>query len=108
MIIPWTFRGHSAAIPWKFPAILDRIPVFVPSSFFVRLQYSNMPPVIDEFTCSPCGICVEVCPEDVFGGSSADDVPTVAYPDECYHCSACVVDCPVDAITLYIPLPMRL
>lgn len=67
-----------------------------------------MPPVIDREVCAPCGICVEVCPEDVFSGSVEGEVPTVTYADECYHCSACVVDCPVDAITLYIPLPMRL
>jgi len=67
-----------------------------------------MPPVIDGERCSPCGICVDVCPEDVFFESKPGEIPVVAYPDECYHCSACVMDCPTEAITLYIPLPMRL
>lgn len=67
-----------------------------------------MPPVIDGDICLPCRICVTVCPEDVFYGSEPGKIPSVSYPDECYHCSACVMDCPTDAITLYIPLEMRL
>ena len=67
-----------------------------------------MPPVIDTEKCVPCSICVEVCPEDVYYGSPRKVIPTVAYPDECFHCSGCVIDCPTDAISLYIPLPMRL
>lgn len=67
-----------------------------------------MPPVIDNEKCIPCSICVEVCPEDVFFGSPKKVIPTIAYPDECFHCAGCVTDCPTDAISLYIPLPMRL
>ena len=67
-----------------------------------------MPPVIDTEKCIPCSVCVEVCPEDVYYGSPRKVIPTVAYPDECFHCAGCVIDCPTDAISLYIPLPMRL
>jgi len=67
-----------------------------------------MPPVIDTEKCIPCSICVEVCPEDVYYGSPRKVIPTVAYADECFHCAGCVIDCPTDAISLYIPLPMRL
>ncbi len=67
-----------------------------------------MPPVIDENKCIPCGICVDVCPEDVFYGSPPKEVPRPRYPDECYHCAGCVTDCPTQAISLYIPLPLRL
>ncbi len=56
----------------------------------------------------PCHVCLEVCPEDVFYGSKAGELPAVTYPDECYHCAACVIDCPTEAITLHIPLAMRL
>jgi adenylylsulfate reductase subunit B len=66
-----------------------------------------VPPVIKEEQCILCGICVDICPEDVFYGSEKAKVPWVTYPDECYHCAACVIDCPTDAIWLYIPLPMR-
>ncbi len=65
-----------------------------------------MPPVIDKKICNECKICYNVCPEDVFDVDN--DVVTVRYPDECWHCAACMIDCPVDAIDLYIPIPMRL
>ena len=67
-----------------------------------------MPPVIDKVKCVPCGICVDVCPEDVFCGSKDKEVPEVTYPEECYHCAGCVIDCPKEAVSLYIPLPLRL
>ncbi len=67
-----------------------------------------MPPVIDEERCTACGICIEVCPEDVFYGSEKGGLPRVTHPDECWHCAACVLDCPTHVIRLYIPLPMRL
>ena len=66
-----------------------------------------MPPIINEEECSCCGICVDVCPQDVFFGSEKKKVPIVRYPEECWHCNACVLECPVEgAIRLRIPLPM--
>lgn len=66
-----------------------------------------MPPVIDENKCKCCGLCADVCPEDVFFSSKKKEVPTVKYPDECWHCNSCVYECPVPgAIKLRIPLPM--
>ncbi|MBW1737390.1 MAG: ferredoxin family protein [Deltaproteobacteria bacterium] len=67
-----------------------------------------MPPIIDSQRCDGCGLCVEVCSEDVFHGSEPKTVPMVTYPDECWHCGACYVDCPKSAIRFRIPLPMRL
>ncbi|MCL4312576.1 MAG: ferredoxin family protein [Actinobacteria bacterium] len=67
-----------------------------------------MPPEINDERCDGCGICVNVCPEDVFYGSAKRCIPTVTYPDECWHCNACVIECTRQAIHLYIPLPMRL
>ena len=64
-----------------------------------------MPPIIDPEKCSKCGMCVEICPADVFYGSKKGEVPTVRYPGECWHASACVLSCPSDAITFRIPLP---
>ena len=66
-----------------------------------------MPPKIDSEKCDACGLCVEVCSEDVFFGSKAKETPKIAYPEECWHCGACFVECSRDAIRFYIPLPMR-
>ena len=65
-----------------------------------------MPPIIDKDKCNGCGICVEICPTDVFFGSGKKQVPVVAYPDQCWHENACVHECPKGAIKLRIPLPM--
>ena len=67
-----------------------------------------MPPILNPEKCVHCGICIEVCPEDVFLGSRKKGIPKIRYAEECWHCGACVLDCPSQAITLYIPLPMRL
>ncbi|MBI4317784.1 MAG: ferredoxin family protein [Chloroflexi bacterium] len=68
-----------------------------------------MPPVVSEDGCTACGICVDICSEDVFAElTEGDRVARAKRPDECWHCGACVIDCPTQAIKLYIPLPMRL
>lgn len=70
------------------------------------LKEEAMPPIIDKQKCKKCGICVDICAQDVFYGSGEGDIPIVGYPEECWHCSACVIDCPAEAIRLRIPLPM--
>ena len=44
-----------------------------------------MPPVIDEDKCTACGVCVDVCPQDVFFGSDEQNTPIISYSDECWH-----------------------
>ncbi len=67
-----------------------------------------MPPVIGKTKCDGCGICVNICPEDIFFGSAKKQVPQIAYPEECWHCGSCKLDCPREAIRLRIPLPAML
>lgn len=64
-----------------------------------------MPPVIDKEKCIGCGLCVEICPCEVFDIDHAPKtVPVVLYPRECWHCNACVLDCRAHAIELRLPL----
>lgn len=67
-----------------------------------------MPPLIDETKCTQCGICVDVCAEDVYFASEPGKIPAVSYPEFCFHCNCCVEECPVQAIHLRIPLPAML
>jgi adenylylsulfate reductase subunit B len=68
-----------------------------------------MPPVIDEELCNTCGICYNICPQDVFSFDKKQKAtPVIAYPQECWYCGACVVDCPQGAVSLELPLPLHI
>jgi len=66
-----------------------------------------MPPQIDKTLCQRCGTCYDICPQDIFGHRE-EEIPTVDYPAECWYCGSCVIDCPVEAISLRLPLQMRM
>jgi NAD-dependent dihydropyrimidine dehydrogenase PreA subunit len=53
--------------------------------------------VVSADRCTGCGICVKVCPTDVFRGE-VGEVPVIAHQDECQTCSLCEVHCPADAL----------
>jgi NAD-dependent dihydropyrimidine dehydrogenase PreA subunit len=63
-----------------------------------------MPPFIDDMKCIKCGLCVEVCPVDVYYESKNAEIPKVTYGEDCFFCSACILECPKDAIILRYPL----
>jgi len=68
-----------------------------------------MPPVIDKKLCNCCGICYDICPQDVFYfDRGRKEVPAIPYPQECWYCGACVVDCPKGAVSLDLPLPLHI
>ena len=68
-----------------------------------------MPPVIDEELCNTCGICYNICPQDVFSFDKKQKAtPVIAYPQECWYCGACVVDCPQRAVSLELPMPLHI
>jgi len=63
-----------------------------------------VPPVINHEKCSRCGMCVDVCPLDVYYGSEQGEMPKVGYGEDCFFCGSCILECPTDAITLRYPL----
>ena len=53
---------------------------------------------LDENKCTGCGMCLEVCPHDVFKMNSSHAV--IQNRDACMECGACSRNCPVDAISV--------
>jgi NAD-dependent dihydropyrimidine dehydrogenase PreA subunit len=50
-----------------------------------------------EEECIGCGICINVCPHEVFEKLEGGTV-TVKDQDRCMECGACALNCPVNAV----------
>jgi len=50
----------------------------------------------DQDVCIACGMCLEVCPHQVF--SATESMVCVKDRDACMECGACMRNCPVSAI----------
>ena len=55
---------------------------------------------IDPELCNGCGICVNICPMDVFRMDKKTNKAIIQYPEDCMLCEFCVLDCPTGAITV--------
>lgn len=51
---------------------------------------------LDQEACTGCGMCIEVCPHQVFG--LADGRAWIMDLDACMECGACMRNCPAEAI----------
>jgi ferredoxin len=51
---------------------------------------------LDAEKCKGCGMCVEVCPHEVF--LMKDDKVQITDKDKCMECGACANNCPFSAI----------
>jgi len=55
-----------------------------------------MPAVVDKETCTGCGDCVKICPQDAI--KMVDGKAVVN--EDCIDCGQCVDECPVEAIEM--------
>ncbi len=53
---------------------------------------------IDYELCRGCGVCVKICPVDVFRMDEKRKQAVIMYPEDCMLCEFCVMDCPDGAI----------
>jgi 2-oxoglutarate ferredoxin oxidoreductase subunit delta len=60
-----------------------------------------MPTVqIEEAGCRDCGLCVEICPTDVFEEDGPRKLAKVVRQDDCIGCTSCVYLCPSRCLTV--------
>ena len=52
---------------------------------------------IDKKKCLRCGLCVTICPQDVFRRDEKK-YPVITYLQDCQSCFLCQIYCPKDAI----------
>ncbi|MDI6799809.1 MAG: 4Fe-4S binding protein [Actinomycetota bacterium] len=55
-------------------------------------------PIVDSDECTGCGICVDVCPNDVL--ELVDDISSPTNEDACDGCGLCAEECPMEAIVI--------
>ncbi|MGD0153774.1 MAG: mercury methylation ferredoxin HgcB [Thermacetogeniaceae bacterium] len=53
---------------------------------------------LDQYKCTGCGMCMEVCPHEVFTIESRK--ASIVDKDACMECGACAKNCPVAAISV--------
>lgn len=63
---------------------------------------------INERLCIGCGLCRDVCTEDVFGFDEVKRKPYVKYPKDCVACLSCECYCPVGAIEIAMVRPRKM
>jgi 2-oxoglutarate ferredoxin oxidoreductase subunit delta len=56
------------------------------------------PIIIYRKWCKACGVCIQLCPQNVFE-TDMDGYPVVVNPFECTQCAICWLHCPDFAIT---------
>lgn len=53
---------------------------------------------LDENKCTGCGMCIDVCPHEVFKTNGQHVV--IQNRDACMECGACSLNCPINAISV--------
>jgi NAD-dependent dihydropyrimidine dehydrogenase PreA subunit len=53
--------------------------------------------------CNGCGVCVDICPCDVFRPNPETGLAEGTYEEDCWYCGACEMDCPTQAIIVDLP-----
>lgn len=55
---------------------------------------------VDVNLCIGCGMCMRVCPMDVFRINTELRKSVLAYPENCQSCGQCYYNCPTASLTI--------
>jgi ferredoxin len=55
---------------------------------------------LDQDRCTGCGMCLTVCPHQVFGLRNGSPRVCIQNRDACMECGACSRNCPAEAISV--------
>lgn len=64
-----------------------------------EVQSASIPIALDHRLCKACGICVAICPNNVYDRDHLG-YPVIARPDACIQCLRCELHCPDFAIEI--------
>jgi nitroreductase/ferredoxin len=64
----------------------------------IEQNFHRTPPVINTLKCTGCGLCIKVCPAEIFTLTDKKAVPSPTPCSFCIKCGHCVAICPVQAI----------
>ena len=64
----------------------------------VKNMYEENTLRFDRELCTDCGICIQVCPHEVFAQHNGHVSP--ADRSACMECGACQMNCPFEAVTV--------
>jgi len=88
---------------------LEGVDVWGPKDPPEKLGIVGSTVAVDWDVCEAHGVCLEVCPVQLYEWRDTPDHPTSdkkAFPareDECIQCLACESSCPVQAIAIFPP-----
>jgi len=63
----------------------------------VEVQELDKAIVKDDEKCVHCGLCISICPVEVF---KIENLKVIAETSKCIHCGVCVNVCPTKALSL--------
>ena len=65
-----------------------------------------MPAMITKEKCSGCGVCVNLCPYEVFSFDDSGSKAVVTAASKCVCCFMCEDNCKFEAIAVKVPKKM--
>ena len=102
LVIGADFGGVTPLYKSDLDPLLDKLRIgrIGPVDFNGRAEIIGGKIVLDQTTCTACGICYDVCPTGVYDLVEDNHKRVlIKYPELCQACEACVLQCPKGALS---------